>query len=586
MATVIAIILVLAILINHYWSPILAKKVREVVLTSSNGLYKADFSDAELHILRGSIVFNNITLTPDSEVFKQRMKMHLAPNNLVTLHVKKLVLLHIHPFMLYFGHKLDINEIILSNPELNVSYRLNHTRDTDIKDNRTVWQKISKSLHSIRIGQIYLNDVQLKYSDYSGHKVAISNLKEMNLGASDLLIDSTTQTDKTRILFCKDIVTELNNYKGESESGLYNYEVKHLKLSTLTSEVDIEGLTLKPVNKGKFFDVSDKDRFTVQLDSLQLKHFDYLSYHKYRKITVSNMEISHGSFDLFNNPNQTKKTETDKVRSFPNAVLRRISTNLHIDTISVKDFNVSYSEYNNKSYQTGTIRFNGTYGKLLNITNDSLSLTKNNICNIDLHTLFMNEGKLDVHFNFDLTAKDFAYDYKAHLGPMNLEAVNPATMPLAMVKITGGKVRSLDFDIKANSQTNRGTVTLLYNDLKVKLLDPDTAMQGYKGKLIASLFANIFLIKHDNPDKRGETPRSFHVNYIRPKDSPFFKTVWNTILTGIKPAAGIDDKKIASAQAQMTQQKTNKQKRLVKRAERRAKKAAKQQLTQTGKPVN
>ena len=189
---VIAIVLVLAIFINRYWSPILAKKVREVVLTSSNGLYKADFSDAELHVLRGSIIFYNITLTPDSAVYNQRIKMHLAPNNLVTLHAKKLVLLHIHPFSLYFEHKLDISEIILSQPELDVSYKLNYTKDTVIKDNRTVWQKISKSLHSIHIGQIFLNDVQLKYNDYSGHKVAISELKEMNLSAMDLLIDSAT----------------------------------------------------------------------------------------------------------------------------------------------------------------------------------------------------------------------------------------------------------------------------------------------------------------------------------------------------------------------------------------------------------
>jgi hypothetical protein len=574
---VLVIILVLSILINQYWSPILAKKVKDVVLTSSNGLYKADFSDAELHILRGSIVFYNITLTPDTAVYNQRLKMHLAPNNLITVHVKKLVLMHIHPFLLYFQHKLDISEIILSNPELDVSYRLNHTRDTVIKDNRTVWQKISKTLHSVHIGQIFLNDVQLKYSDYSGHKVEISKLKEMNLGAGDLLIDSATQTDKTRILFCRDIVTELNNYKGISESGLYSYEIKHLKLSTLTSDLEIEGLTLKPVNKGKFFDASDKDRFTVQLDSVRLNHFDYLSYHKYRKVSISNMVVSHGSFDLFNNPKSSKIPKSDRAQSFPSAVLRRFATQLRIDTLSVKDINVSYSEYNTKSYQSGSIRFNSTYGKLLNITNDSLALTKNNMCTINLHTLFMNEGKLDVHFNFDLTSKNLAYDYKAHLGPMNLEAVNPATMPFAMVKITDGRVKSLDFDIKANSQTNRGRVTLLYNDLKVKLLSPDTAMYGFKGKIIESLYANIFIIKHDNPDKPGETPRSFYVNYIRPKDSPFFKTVWNTILTGIKPAAGLDDKKMQATKVQMTNHQLNKQKRLIKRAERRARRAVKEQ---------
>jgi hypothetical protein len=574
---VIAIVLVLAIFINRYWSPILAKKVREVVLTSSNGLYKADFSDAELHVLRGSIIFYNITLTPDTAVYNQRIKMHLAPNNLVTLHAKRLILSHIHPFQLYFEHKLDISEIILSNPELDVSYKLNHTRDTVIKDNRTVWQKISKSLHSIHIGQIFLNDVQLKYNDYSGHKVAISELKEMNLSASDLLIDSATQTDKTRLLFCKDIITELNNYKCTSPSGLYAYQIKHLKLSTLTSNLDIQGLILKPVDKEKFFDKSSKDRFTVRLDSAQLRHFDYLSYHKYRKVSASNMLISHGTFDLFNNPNKTNTQGIDKLKSFPNVVLSKLTTDLRIDTVSVKDVTVVYSEYNKKSYQTGSITFNSTYGRFFNITNDSIAIAKNNVCIADLNTKFMNTGKLKVHFTFDLAAKDFAYSYKAHLGAMDLEAVNPATMPFAMVKIKSGTLKSLDFDIKANDKTNRGNVTLLYNDLKVKLLSPDTLMSGFKGKIIESLYANIFIIKHDNPDKAGEVPRSFNVTYIRPKDSPFFKTVWQTLLTGIKPEVGLDDKTMQATQAQLTQHQVNKQNRIQKRAERRARRAAKQQ---------
>ena len=150
------VILILAFLVNHYWSPILAKKVRSVVLESSDSLYRADFSSAELHIIRGQIIFYDITLTPDTAVYNRRVKQHLAPNNLVSLHVKRLILDHIHPFSLYFKHKLNIGQIILSAPELDVSYQLNHTKDTVIKDNRTVWQKMSKSLRSIHIGQIFL----------------------------------------------------------------------------------------------------------------------------------------------------------------------------------------------------------------------------------------------------------------------------------------------------------------------------------------------------------------------------------------------------------------------------------------------
>jgi len=108
-------------------------------------------------------------------------------------------------------------------------------------------------------------------------------------------------------------------------------------------------------------------------------------------------------------------------------------------------------------------------------------------------------------------------------------------------------------------------------------LSPDTAMYGFKGKVIESLYANIFIIKHDNPDKTGEVPRSFNVNYMRPKDSPFFRTVWQTLLTGIKPEVGLDYKTMQATKAQITQHQVNKQNRIQKRAERRARRAAKQQ---------
>jgi len=570
-----AIILILALLVNHYWSPILAKKVRSVVLESSDSLYRADFSDAELHVLRGKIIFYNITLIPDSEVYKRRVKQHLAPNNLVTLHVKKLVLDHIHPFTLYFKHKLNIGQVILSEPELDDSYQLNHTKDTVIKDNRTIWQKMSKSLHSVHIGQIYLNDVQLRYKDYSGNKVAISELKEMNLSASDLLIDSATQTDKSRLLYCKDIVAELNNYKGKTPNGLYNYKVNHLKLSTRASTVNAEGLTFTPVNADSFFDKSKKDRFTVTLDSLQLDHFDYLSYHKYRTFSTSKLTIKGGHLALFNNPNKVNRPEIDKINSFPTVRLSQLGTDLRIDSILISHFNIAYSEYNKKSYQTGTIQFNNTSAVFLNVTNNKDALAKNNICTAKITSYFMGNGKLNTQFVFNLTDKNSAFSYKGTLGQLELQALNPATMPFAMVKIQSGVLQKFDFDVHEDSKISKGRIALFYNNLKVKLLSPDTNMNGFKGKLVESLYANIFIIKHDNPDKPGAVPRTFTVKYVRPKDSPFFKTIWHTLLAGIKPSAGLDDKKMQATKEQLTQHEINKQNRLKKRAARKLRRAEK-----------
>lgn len=578
----VVVILVLAIVVNRYWSPILASKVKDVVLKSSDGLYKADFSDAELHILRGKIILYNITLKPDTAVYNQRKRLHLAPNTLVELTVKRLVINHAHPFSLYFQKKLNIGQIILNEPKLKVTYQLNHTKDTVVKDHRTAWQRISKSLKSVHIGNILLNDVNLDYEDYSGNKVAISKLRELSLSANDLLIDSATQTDKSRLLYCRDIVTELNNYTGETPSGLYTYKIKHLKLSTLTSQLNIEGLSVQPLKPDNFFDKSRKDRLGFLADSIQINHFDYLNYHKYRTFSARSLSVAGGKITAFTNPVKGPDDGSDKVKTFPNMLIRKLNLDLRVDTVKLRRVDVVYSEFNKKTQQTGAVEFNNTSGTILNLTNNSSAVAKNNISDITLVSYFMNYGRLDVKFKFTLNDDNAPFSCKGSLGAMDFSRLNPATMPLAMVKMTSGRVKKFSFDIAANSKVFKGKVDFLYNDLKVVLLKPDTANDRLKRKTIISIFANLFVIKHNNPDEKGKLTSSYVV-FKRPKDFAFWKTIWKTLLTGIKPCIGLDEKSQKATRDRIDEHNKNKAERLKNKAERQKRKAERKKLRDEGK---
>jgi hypothetical protein len=565
-------ILVAAIFVNSYWSPILESKVKDIVTASSDSLYKVDFSSAELHVLRGTIVINNITLKPDTDVYNAKKKLRLAPNNLVELHIKKLVFSHIHPFKLYFRQQLNIGRVMVYNPELNISYQLNHTRDTVIKDNRTAWQKISKSLRFIRIGDILMGDVKFKYKDYSGHKLAISELKEMNLSAHDLLIDSATQTDKSRLLYCKDITAELNNYKAKTPNGLYAYTIKSVKLSTSKSQLNLTRITLKPATTDVFFTQSHRDRFTLSLDSVQLNNFDFLSYHKYRTLTAARLLFHNGTLQVFANPNHSPKIE-DKINSFPNVAMNNVPIAIKIDSVLFNRINVTYNEFNLKSKKTGTLTFNNTSGVALNFTNNKAALQKNNITAIVVHSYFMNRGKLDVAFNFNITDKNNSFDYKGNLGPMNAQVINQATMPLAMVKVNGGTIKQFNFDVKANRSGAKGRVELLYNDVKVSLLKADTVNDKLKKKLVESLYANIYIIKHNNPDAPGEQPRIAYVSFVRKPENAFFKSVWQVLLDGIKPSVGLDEKTMQSVAQMKDQRAIDKQNRKIKKEQRKQRRA-------------
>ena len=569
----ISIVLILAFLVNIYWSPILSGKVKNVILNSSDSLYSVDFSRADLHILRGEIDIYDIVLKPDTAIYNRKKAAHVAPNNLFELHVKHLVLSHVHPFQLYFRRELNISKIVLNEPELKVSYQLNHTKDTVIKDRRTIYQRISKTLRFAHIGKILLNDVKLKYEDYSGNKVAISELKEMNLTATDLLIDSVSKNDKSRFFYCKDIVTELNNYSGHTAGGLYTYKIASLRLSTRTSKLSVRGLDLQPLRADVFFDKSMHDRFKFHLDSAQLSHFDFLAYHKYRRLRASSLSLNNGGLNVFNRPNKPH-TDLDKIKTFPNFALQQLNDDITIDTIRVNHINIGYTEFNYKSNKTGTITFNNTQGYFLNVTNNKKALQKNNTCNVKLSSYFMNTGKLNVAFAFNLTDKNSAFSYSGSLGPMNLQRVNPATIPFALVKISSGKLTGLNFNINASSTVSKGRLTLAYTDLKVTLLQADTVNNQLKHKTLASLLVNALLINRSNPKNEGEQPKSFAVTYSRPKDYPFFKTIWHTLLEGIKPSIGLDDKKQKEVKNRFGDPKKKKQERMMKREQRKQRKAA------------
>jgi len=185
----------------------------------------------------------------------------------------------------------------------------------------------------------------------------------------------------------------------------------------------------------------------------------------------------------------------------------------------------------------------------------------------------MNRGLLKVKFNFNLTDEKSPFTYSGSLGPMDLVPLNPATMPLGMVKVNEGRLKEFTFDISANRHFAKGRVKLLYNDAKVALLKADTAQDKLKKKLVATLFANIFILKHDNPDNPDEQPRVANVTYIRKPETAFFGYMWQTLLSGIKPSVGLDKKTEQSIAVMQDQSEIKKQQRKLKKELRKQRRA-------------
>ena len=82
-----------------------------------------------------------------------------------------------------------------------------------------------------------------------------------------------------------------------------------------------------------------------------------------------------------------------------------------------------------------------------------------------------------------------------------------------------------------------GKVKMLYDDLKVAVLEKDKGETELDKKFLTSLLAN-FVIKNSNP-KEGDAVREEQVQYSRNTNRSLFNLCWKTLFTGIRQTVGI-----------------------------------------------
>jgi hypothetical protein len=574
--------------INFYWSPRLDQKLRTTVLTSTDSLYSIDFSKANLHVLQGKIVIDNLVLQPNITVYNRKKKAGLAPNSLYEVKIRQLQITHIHPFSLYFSKKLDIDQLVISEPDVTVNYEQNRDQDTVVTNKKTPYQLISKALKAIHVQSILLDDVKLKYIDHSSTEPVVSEFKELNFTATDFQLDSLKQDSKQRFLFCSDISVELNNYEGVSTGKRYAYKIEKVRFSTRTSELKMSGMSFAPAESAtEFFKKSKADYYVIKLDSLRLNNFDYKAYSKFHKLFATHLTLNNGSVHIYSNPVPTDTT-VDRSPSFPQLQLKTLKMDVKVDTVNLSGIAVLYSEYNEKSRQTGNVSFDNISGTFANITNNKAALQKNNIATGQLRSYLMNAALLNTNFSFKLDDDNGAFTYKGSLGPMELKKINPVAMPLGMIKIASGKAKSFDFDMQADRKMATGKACILYNDLRIAILKRDSD-NSLKKMSIASLLANAMVIKRDNPTG-GATPRVAKVVWLRKPSSSIFTFMWRSLFKGLKECAGYDARTEQTVKQKVVEFKANKltrgirkAERLQRRAKRKAKRALKQQRREAAK---
>jgi len=525
--------------LSSRWKPILDQQLKEAVLSSTDSLYRIEYEELSLNLLTGSAELTNLKLISDSVVYAALERRRKAPDNVVDAEVQLLHIKGLDIRQAVFGQRLEIKEVLVHAPRVTLRNKYqayNDTLSTDLEE-KTGLQL--GSLAQVQIGQIGVLDIDFTFEKQRDSIRNRFDFQGVDLIMEDVLIDSTSYQDSARFFYTGNMLMSMGRYELEIPESLYKVGFDSLYIRTDRRELIIEGLHYEPhVSRSEFYEAWGvaKDMIEMEYAKLTFSDLDLALFSRSQRIHTAALLIEEGNIHVSNNRLYPRRI-MNKIGKSPHQELMKLNHPIKIDTVFVDNTHISYSEISEKYHQEGAITFERTTGWLANVTNDSLSLAQDQIATADLTTYVMNQGQLHALFTFDMLDERGAFTYKGTLGPMNGKAFNRILTPLLSAEIGSANIRGLRFEMQGHDHRNWGNLWFDYEDMKVNLMQMDEAGNFSRKKLV-SFLANELLINDSNPSKNGNYIVG-RINYQRPAEFSFFKTLWKSLLEGIKQTAGI-----------------------------------------------
>jgi hypothetical protein len=521
------------------FEPDIKKKLDRLVQQASHGLYHLDVEALDTDVLDGKIVLTNAHLRADTDVYAKMEKEERAPNDLFDVKVKQLLINEVDIVNFLTNREINLRRLFINQPTITVSHKKQpYTLAED--SSRTIFQQIQKDLNNIKIDSIILNEIDFVYKNVTKKKE--ERLLNLKVFMQDFLIDSSTQFDQQRFLFAEKALITLKDYKMNTPDSLYRFSVGDLRIETNTRQMHLDEVTFKPrVSTAAFYKVvkHQKDKFDISVKGLKFTVLDWWSLLAEETFFAQKLEMNNGSIRIYNDKSMPEDKRS-KVGKYPHQLLMKLPFELRIDSIDLNNFDVSYTEKNPATGETGSIHFENVYAMVRNVTNIKDEIKKHPSLRITAKARFMKEAPLNAEFRLSLAgAASGKFTVNATLGAIKGSTINKITRPLAMVEIKSANVKSLNLSVKGDNNRGIGTVKLIYDNLQITALKKEDNQLKKRGLL--SFIANNFVIKTKNPAD-GKPPRVETGTFTRVPNKSFFNLIWKSTFVAAGKTVGFKAK--------------------------------------------
>lgn len=520
---------------QFYKYRLVQKKIDDTVSAKTKGLYNIYYNKLSLDEVAGALHVENIDIAPDTSVYHQMVLDKQAPPVLLKIRVAALDILGVKTPKALLTKQIDGTKVEIAGPMIEI------LTDRSRKDTAAynpagdiARQLLGKLLH-IKVDSVLITHANVVVRNrHTGDEIISSN--DVSFLLSDVLIDSVTGKDSSRIFFAQGLDMSCDKIPLPLKNKRYKLDVSGLRFTSHEDALSVHKVRIIPQLPETEFAYSSpvqKDRYDFLLEDISLQGIEWESV-CHKELVAETMTISKSSFKVYRDLSRPPDTSS-KVGKYPQQLLMQLPFPVNIKKLIFEHSFIEYKERNAKSDSAGRLQFFDASATLTNVTNRKKDIVRDNKCVLKFKASLLDKTPVDARVVMLLKDLHGKFSVEGNIGAIDVTELNPLTQPMGLARIEKGTIDKLYFNITGTDSVGDGTVLMLYDDLKIALLKKDEKKGTLNKKGLSSLFAN-FVIKNSN---KGENPRVVKVHFDRILYKSFFNLIWKSIFTGIKQSVGM-----------------------------------------------
>lgn len=227
---------------------------------------------------------------------------------------------------------------------------------------------------------------------------------------------------------------------------------------------------------------------------------------------------------------KAKPMQRGAVKPLPSKALQQFPFPLFIDTVSVSDGFVTYTEKTLKTGREGSVVFRRLNGFLSGIKSRELGATDS--LTVQASAYLMDKALVQMRLRQSYTDSLSGFLLTATLAPTALDILNPVLEPLASVSIRSGYLDTLRIRAIGREYLSIGSMDMFYHRLRIRFIaDGDSTKREFLRSLM-SFAANNFVIRTKNKNREGI------IYFPRARDRSIFNYLARMVMSGIASSTG------------------------------------------------